>query len=213
LNLPSNNRRAAGEDAFSPLGVVAYLVLRVDIGDINGEMSQNQVHLIGGESSHVKSQGSRVRRLCWRSSLLTPGHAFPGLPLITGFNQGVPNLLFTGLHLAPLKLAKGIQGHGKQDVLFLVDHVAHHVQYWGAIGKNALQIAGGNGSAEFLDGSANVVMQRPHHLWGALDTVALKEGEEMVLFAQVVLVDLTKGRHLVADGRAVVSLPTLISLL
>ena len=58
----------------------------------------------------------------------------------------------------------------------------------GAHGERRLVV--GERRARLLHQRADVVVDRPHHLARSLDPVLLEEGEELVLLAQVVLVDL-----------------------
>ena len=58
--------------------------------------------------------------------------------------------------------------------------------------RRLLGVVALDGSARLLERRADVVVHRPHHLARALDAVLLEEGEELVLLAQVVPLDLAE---------------------
>ena len=114
----------------------------------------------------------------------------PRRPLGHLGDEGVADLALAGADGRPLAGAQGVHGHGVEDPLLLAHHVVHHLGQRQARADGHRGVVGGDGLARLLDERADVVVDGPHHLARALHAVLLEVGEELVLLAQVVPLDL-----------------------
>ena len=97
--------------------------------------------------------------------------------------------------LAHSSSSQRVDGHGVEHLLLLGDHVVDHLgqREAGAHGQGGVVL--GDGLPRLLDEVADVVVDGPHDLARTLHAVVLEEGEELVLLAEVVLVDLGEPLH------------------
>ena len=111
----------------------------------------------------------------------------------------VADLRVAGGHALPLLGGERVERGREEDLLLLVDHVVDHLQRFGERSRERPDVTPLGVGAIGLDARADVVVETPHDLGGTDDAVLLEYGEQLVLLAKIVNVDLGEAGEAAAD--------------